>query len=597
MFFRRTMMLSDESPTTSASELAKKIVKDLVAYKKMLVTVIISTIAVALIGLATPYILALIIDKYIMKMSVAGLPTMAGIYLLLMIGQWIFQTSRSYSIQTLGQLFLNDLRNKIFTKLQKLSLKFYTSRRTGDLISVAINDTSTLNDVLVSGMLSVIGDMISLIGIVIIMIYLSPQLALVALVSIPLIVFITKFFGSRLRKAYRATRRKIAEVTTIVEESITGISVIKSFGRESSTIFSFMNISRETVSAYMDVAKLMGFFWPLTDLAVALSTVLVLIIGGYLSLAGVVTIGIIVAFIQYVNKLSQPITQFVNMYDSLQAALAAAERIYGVLDAEEEIKEVENPVELTNPKGEIAIRNVYFSYIPGRPVLRNINLRIKPGETVALVGYTGAGKTTLANLLCRFYDPDEGRILIDGVDLREIEIRSLRKAISYVPQETYLFPGTIMDNIRMGKPDSTDREIINISKALGIHEFIERLPNGYYTDAGEAGKKLSTGEKQLIAIARAMLRNPAIVILDEALSSVDVAMEEMIKKAIKKLVKGRTSIIIAHRLTLARDADKIVVLHKKKIIEEGIHQQLMRKKGLYHKLYTLQITSHFSEAI
>ncbi len=595
MSFRRTMMLGEESPTTSASELTKKIVKDLIAYKKMLVIVIISTVAVALIGLATPYILALIIDEYIMKMTVAGLPIMAGIYLLLMIGQWISQTSRSYSIQTLGQFFLNDLRNKIFMKLQKLSLKFYTSRRTGDLISVAINDTSTLNDVLVSGMLSVIGDMISLIGIVIIMIYLSPLLALVALASIPIIAFITKFFGSKLRKAYRATRRKIAEVTTIVEESIAGISVIKSFGRESSMIFSFMNVSRETVNAYMDVAKLMGFFWPLTDLATTFSIVLVLIVGGYLSLVGAVTIGIIVAFIQYVNKLSQPITQFVNMYDSLQAALAAAERIYGVLDAEEEIKEAENPVELTNPKGELVFQNVYFSYIPGRPVLRNINLRIRPGETIALVGYTGAGKTTFANLLCRFYDLDEGRILIDGVDLRKIKLRNLRKIISYIPQETYLFPGTVMDNIKMGKPDSTDREVINISEALGIHGFIERLPNGYYTDAGEAGKKLSTGEKQLIAIARAMLRKPAIVILDEALSSVDVGTEEMIKDAIKKLIEGRTSIIIAHRLTLARDADKIIVLDKEKIIEEGTHQQLMRKRGFYHKLYTIQIYSSYNK--
>lgn len=586
--FRKPLPLEEEAPTTPATQLAKRIARYILRYKHILIIVVASTIATAIIGLLTPYLLATIIDEYITKLKTEGLTTIALLYLTLMIGQWISQTLRSYSIQTIGQYFLNNLRQEVFEKLQRLSLQFYTTRRIGDLISIAINDTTILNEVLVSGMLSIIGDIISLAGIIAIMIYLSPPLAAVALINIPLIALITRFFGSRLRRAYRLTRRKIAELTTIVEESIAGISVIKSFRKEEDIVYNFSGLSRETINAYLNVAKLMGFFWPLTNIATTLSTVLVLIIGAYLSITGLVTIGIVIAFIQYVNKLGQPITQLVNMYDSLQAAFAAAERIYGILDAEEYIKEDVDAIELNNILGEVKIKNLSFSYTKEEQVLKDINLHINPGETIALVGKTGAGKTTLANLICRFYDPDKGTIYIDGIDIRKISIKSLRRLISYVPQETYLFPGTIIDNIRLGRPDAADEEIINICKSLGIHEFIEKLPNGYNTDAGEAGKRLSTGEKQLISIARAMLRKPSIVILDEALSSVDTATEEIIKNAIKHLIKGRTSIIIAHRLTLARDADKIVVIDGGRIVEEGTYQQLIDKKGYYYKLLQKQ---------
>ncbi len=584
-YFLRMSTLGEEAPEKSAWELLRRILKDLSRYRGMLVLVIISIIGNSITALAAPYILGYVIDNFILTADINGLGPATLLYLTVLVGQWGFMTVNSYAIQTVGQLYLRDLRGRIFTKLQRLSMSFFTKRRIGDLISATINDTSTLNDVLVSGILSVLGNLISLVGIVAMMIYLSPSLTAVALLNIPIFIIIAKVFGKKLKEAHRRARKRVAEATTIVEESIAGAEAIKAFGREAEVTRVFSGVSDETAKAYIGIAKLMGIFWPSMDITATLAVVAVLIYGGYMATAGVLSIGVIVAFIQYVNRLGRPITQFINMYDSLQAALAAAERIYAVLDAEEEVKEVEKPVELRNPKGEVVVRGVTFSYVPGRPVLKNVNIHVKPGEMVALVGHTGAGKTTLANLILRLYDPDEGEILIDGVDIRRLRLENLRRIVSYVPQETYLFPGTVMDNIRLGRPEASDEEVVKICRELGIDTFIERLPYGYQTDAGEMGKKLSTGEKQLIAIARAMLRNPAVVILDEALSSVDVATEVMIRKAMKRLLKGRTGIIIAHRLSTARESDRVIVLEEGEIVEEGTHKELIKRKGLYHRLY------------
>jgi len=578
-------MLGEERQETSVWFLLKRVISDLTRYKLAIIIISISIITYSLTSLASPYVLSIIVDEYILKGNLRDLPILTSLYMLLLIGQWASMTTNTYYIQKVGQLYLRDLRNRLFSRLQELSVRFFTKRRIGDLVSAIINDTSTLNDVLISGILSVLGHLLSLIGVIAIMIYMSPSLTAVALANIPLLVMIAKIFGVKLKEAHRVVRKKVAEATIIVEESVSGISTIKVFGGEGNVLKAFSNVSNSIVKAFVNVAKLMGFFWPSMDLSVTLSTVLVLIFGGYLVSVGVISIGIVIAFIQYVNRLARPVTEFINMYDSLQAAIASAERIFAILDSKEVEYEEPDAVELRDPHGEIELRNVTFSYIPGKPVLRNVNLHVRPGEVVAIVGRTGVGKTTLINLIMRFYDPDEGQILLDGVDIRRLKLSNLRRIISYIPQETYLFPGTIMENIKLGNPDISDEEVIAICKKLGIHEFIERLPKGYMTDAGEMGRRLSTGEKQLIAIARAMLRDPAIVILDEAMSSIDVVTETLLKKAMRRLLKGRTGIIIAHRLSTVMDCDRIIVLEGGKIIEEGTHRELLKVRGKYYELY------------
>jgi ATP-binding cassette subfamily B protein len=419
------------------------------------------------------------------------------------------------------------------------------------------------------------------------MVILSPTLTLASIVSIPPLVVLTKYVGSRMRKAHREVRKEIGGLTTIVEEVYSGIDVVKSFNREKNVVERFIDVSLNVMKKALRAAFLSGFYWSSTGFISTLSSIATLIVGGYLVQKDVVSLGIVIAFTQYVGRFTGPINNIAGMYERLQQALASMDRVYDVLDYLE--VEEDKGIEVERFRGEIVFDNVWFEYEKNLPVLKNVNFYIKSGELVALVGPTGAGKTTIANLLLKFYEPTAGRILIDGIDIRDIKRSCLRKRISYVPQEVYLFPGTIIDNIRVGKPDATDDEVIEVCKKLGIHEFIEKLPNGYYTDVGEAGKRLSVGERQLIAIARAMLRDPDIVILDEATSSIDPYTEELLRNAIKKLMVGRTGIIIAHRLSTARSCDRIIVISEGTINEVGSFEELINKKGMFYRLYQTQI--------
>ena len=572
----------------SSWKLLRRFLSEVFVHKKLLLIVIATIIGASVTGLIPPYILGVTIDRYIVPRHFKGLPLAASLYLASLTAGWVFTSLRTWYIQVFGQKVLYDLRNRVLAKLLNSKISYFKDKQTGDLVSRIINDTSTINEVLVSGILGSIGDLVSLLGIVAAMFFLNLKLTLVSLSTVPLMVFVAKHFGSRMRRAYRETREKIARVSSIVEESVSGIETIKVFRREGDVEKEFARASRETVKAFLRVAFYMGLFWPIMSFSTMVSIAVVLVYGSYLVLEGVASIGVVAAFVQYVQRFRGPINNVVTVYDSLQSALASLERIYGVIDGVEE-ETIEECLRIGKLGGEIEYRNVWFEYEPGRPVIKNVSLRIMPGETVALVGQSGAGKTTLVNLLLGFYEPVKGFILVDGVDVGKIDRRCLRRRIAYVPQETYLFPGTILDNIRIVKPDATDDEVIAVCRKLGIHEFIESLPQGYQTDAGEAGKRLSTGERQLIAVARAMLRNPDIVVLDEALSGLDPATEGIVRRAMKKLMEGRTSLIIAHRLTMALDADRVIVMEDGRILEEGEPRELLARGGKFYHLYMAQI--------
>ncbi len=573
----------------------KRFLSEAFVHRRLLAVILLAIIGSTISTLAAPYILRIAIDEYIVPGRFEDLAGIALLYLIALTGQWFFTTLQTYTVQVFGQRVLFDLRARLQRKLLDSKLDYFKDKRTGDLVSRIINDTSMVNDVLVSGLLGGIGSLLSLVGIIGAMLLLDVQLTVVAMTTIPLMVFISKYFGGRIYRAYRDTRQKIAKISSIVEESVSGIETVKAFGREPMVEEEFSRASRDTVKAYMRVAYYMGFFWPLMNISSLLSIVIVLAYGSYLAYTGAVSLGIVVAFVQYTQRFRGPINNVVSMYDSLQSALASLVRIYEVLD-DENIEETAGE-KIDRLKGEIELREVWFEYEPENPVLKNVNLHIKPGETIALVGRTGAGKTTLANLIMRFYDPTKGLLLYDGKDSRQLDRRSIRARIGYVPQETYLFPGTIAENIQIARPGASLNDVVRVCKELGIHEFIIKLPRGYDTPAGEAGKLLSVGEKQLISLARALIRDPDIVILDEALSSVDPRTEQLVYQAMQKLMNGRTSIIIAHRLSLTRLADRIIVLDQGKIIEQGSFNDLIKKKGYFYKLYTSQFEKTMSKPL
>ncbi|MEM0084664.1 MAG: ABC transporter ATP-binding protein [Candidatus Methanomethylicia archaeon] len=579
-----------EKVETPATILLRKLFRYMMPYKLAVFTIVTCVAIVSLTNTISPYLLGLAIDNYILVGDLSGLLNISLLYLLVMFVNWIATVIQGYAVEWTGQRLIYDFRNKMMEKLMFQSYKYYDDKRAGELISIVINDTSTLRESFISGIFNIIGDIFSMVGVIIAMFLLNVPLTLITLLTLPVMFLIAYVFNRKFRKAYRRTREKIAEVTTRVQESVSGIRVIQAFGREEDSQARFQMSAHEQFEAQVQAGKLMAIFWPIINFVGSIGTVTVLLYGGFLSAEGRLEIGVLVAFLAYVTRFMNPIMQLTNFYDMLQSALAASDRIFKVLESEVDVKDSPNAIELPKVRGDIRYNNVWFEYVKGIPVLKGINLHIRPGEKIAIVGPTGSGKTTLVYLLARFYDVTSGSITIDGYDIRNVKQDSLRRQIAFVPQDTFLFRGTVMDNIRIGKPNATDDEVIEVCKRLGIHDFIMRLPNGYYTDAGEAGRKLSTGERQLLSFARALLKDPPILILDEAISAVDPKTEYMIKYAIRKLLENRTSIIIAHRLTLARDWDRIIVLHNGVIEEEGTHEELMLKQGFYYQLYTTQIS-------
>lgn len=568
--------------------LVRRLAKYVTRYKGKLVVAVASVLVASLSGLIPPYLFKIAIDNYIVVGDLNGLTIIAVALIAVYLVNGISDFQRTYQISWLGQNMINEIRHDLFSHLQDLSFSFYDQSEAGRIISRVTNDTETLSEVFVEGIVDIISDTLTLIGIITIMFWLNVQLTLATVAIIPFLLLATMFFQRKLRDAYRATRRKIAQVTSTLAESISGIREIQSFTREQDTMEVFRQANIEDLQANVQAGRIFAMLFPAIQLVGVIGTSIILWYSGILTLSGGITLGVVVAFLAYVTRFLQPIMELTTFFNTLQSAMAASERIFEIMDTKPEVLDAQDAIELPRVKGEVSFDNVTFGYVKDHPVLENINIQVKPGKTLAIVGPTGAGKSTMVKLLSRFYEPQSGTITVDGYDIGRVTLDSLHNQMGVVLQEPFLFSGTLMENIKYGKLDATEEEVQEIAKMVGAHGFISQLPQKYETEVGERGIRLSVGQRQLISFARALLRDPPILILDEATSSVDPYTELIIKKGLSVLLKNRTSLVIAHRLSTVRNADHIIVVNNGRIIEEGTHKQLMRKKGMYRRLYEKQ---------
>ena len=535
-----------------------------------------------------PYLMGRAIDVYIMAGDRPGIVKISLILLLVYIGASIFTWLEIIIMVGITQPALKKIRSELFTRLQGLSLRFFDTNPHGDLMSRFTNDVENISNVMTQSVTQLISSVLTIIGTASMMLALNPKFAAVTLVMLPVMVFFTKIIAGMSKKWYRRQQKNLGELNGFIEESIGGAKVVKAYGREEDMISRFEKVNRAYRDAGIRASIVSGVMGPMSNAVSNASYALIAFIGGYLVLKGQTTVGIVVTFINYTRQFSHPLNMIAGLYTSLQSALAGAERVFQTLDEKPEVQDKENAVNLNAPRGHVVFKNVTFSYTPGVPVLKDVNFETEAGRTFALVGPTGAGKTTIVNLLTRFYDIDEGSILLDGRDIREYTQDSLRRRLGIVLQDTYLFSGTVADNIRYGRLDASDEEIRRAAELANAHTFIHRFPHGYDTLLGESAGNLSEGQRQLLAIARAVLADPAVLILDEATSSVDTRTEKHIQEAMLRLMEGRTSFVIAHRLSTIRDSDEILVIDGGRIVERGTHESLLERAGFYAEMYRSQ---------
>jgi ATP-binding cassette subfamily B protein len=576
-------------PRESAVKLIQRLISFVVRYKLRLAVLLASASLSIILNLYTPYIGRLLIDQGIMAADVGNIVRYGILLASIVLMGWCTGVFRFYMLSWITQRLLYDLRTLMFEKSVYLDYGYFSSVEPGQIISRFTNDIDTVGETATSGLLDTLFNSFTIAGAIIAMLSINWKLAAAVCLLIPLIAFTALTIAERSRAAYRVVRSKVGELTSKVEESISGIREVQSYSeRRRIDIESFSRIGYEVMQANIRATRVMGLINPLMNLIRGAAIALVIVYGGYLVSIGEATIGSLVAFYSYLEMFFGPVIMVALFYNTFQSALAAAERIFEFLDAKSSVVEMPDAVDFEIERGEVSLEHVYFSY-GSTTVFEDFDLKINPGEILAVVGPTGAGKTTLANLILRLYDPQKGRVAIDGVDLRNIKISSLRRQTALVPQEPILFEDTVIENIRYGKPDASDEEIVEAIRRLGLEELVERLPEGLYTRVTEGGANLSVGQRQLINIARALIRNPKIVILDEATSSVDPYTESLLQRAMKMFLKGRTCIIIAHRLSTTFLADRVIVLDNGRIVEEGSHLELLRRGGMYAKLYEAQL--------
>jgi ABC-type multidrug transport system fused ATPase/permease subunit len=562
-------------------------------YARQMLLACLAMLAVTALTLLTPYLLKVAVDQYITQGDRNGLTRIILWMGAAFVGLYIATAGQQYLLSWVGQRVLANLRSDLFRHLQRLSLSYHDTHIVGVTVSRVINDVATINELLSQGLVTLVGDLLVLTGIIIIMLSMSPRLALLTFLVLPLMVLVTIWFSRRARTAYRETRTRVAKVVGDLAEGIAGVRVIQAFGQENSTQERFNQVNEANRDANINAMSLSFIFLPAIEFLGVLATVIVLWFGGRAVAGGQVTLGVLVAFLSYVTRFFQPVQELSRLYTTLQAAMAGGEQVLKLLDTTPEVQDQPDAIDLpplgAGAAGRVTLEHVSFAYRPGLPeVLHDINLAIEPGQTVALVGPTGAGKTSIGNLIARFYDVSAGQVCIGGYDLRSVTQCSLHRQIGLVPQDAFLFSGTIADNIRFGNLQATDAEVERAAQQANAHAFITAKPDGYQTKVLEGAANLSVGQRQLVCIARALLTDPRILILDEATANIDSLTESLIQQALRTLLQGRTAVVIAHRLSTIRNADLICVVQDGQIVELGQHDALLARNGVYTALYQRQ---------
>ncbi|MCC5464182.1 lipid A export permease/ATP-binding protein MsbA [Pelosinus baikalensis] len=557
-------------------------------YLPRMVVAVFCIILAASATLYVPWILREVIDEVLTTKNMSMLNTITIGIVIVYFLRGIFFFGQTYLMSYIGQKVIIDMRGEIYRHMQRLSLSYFEKRQTGKIMSYITNDVAAVQGALVESMIELVTEGMTLIGSLGAMFYLHWKLSLLTLVTLPLVGQAIKIFGKKLRASSMTVQERTADITSVLQESISSVRVIKSFAREDYEIERFQKENNQNFRAQMKNSQIMATLTPVIEFLAAIGVTLIIWYGGKEVIANNLTAGSLIAFLMYAINLSNPLKRLSRVYGNIQKALSAADRVFEVLDTKPEIEDMPGAIALPTIEGYVALNNVTFEYKKGEPALQQLNLKINPGQVVAIVGPSGAGKTTIANLIPRFYDTTDGNITIDGIDIKTVTLQSLREQIGIVPQETILFNGSVYDNILYGKLDADYDEVVNAAKAANAHKFIIDMPDGYDTQIGERGSKLSGGQRQRISIARAILKNPRVLILDEATSALDTESEKLVQEAVDKLMIGRTSFVIAHRLSTVQRADLIVVMEKGKIAEQGTHAELLAADGLYSKLYQVQ---------
>jgi len=539
--------------------------------------------------LLTPYLLKVAIDTYITQGDLPGLTRVALEIAAAFAGLYIASSGQSYLLSWVGQRVLANLRGALFRHLQELPLGYHDTHIVGVTVSRLINDVAEINELLSQGLITLLGDVIVLVGIVVIMISMDPRLALLTFIILPLILLSTWLFSRQARSAFRETRTRVAAVVGDLAEDISGMRAIQAFAQETTSQERFQRVNVANRDAYINAMSLSFIFLPSIEFLGMVATGIVLFFGGRAVLQGQVTLGVMVAFLSYVTRFFQPVQELSRLYTTLQSAMAGGEQVLRLLDTPASVADMPSAIEMPPIKGRIEFQQVAFSYREDAPeVLHELSFVIEPGQTVALVGPTGAGKSSIANLIGRFYEVSDGAVLVDGLDVRQVTQASLRRQVRVVPQDPFLFSRTIAENIRFGDPQASDAQVEQAARMANAHDFIAALPEGYQTRVLEGGVNLSIGQRQLICIARALLVDPSILILDEATANIDTVTETLIQQALDRLLHGRTAVVIAHRLSTVRRADWIFVIDGGRFIEQGTHDDLLAQRGLYYELYEKQ---------